>query len=613
MGVLAGGCIVLALSLCASPASAVVTFGSTLPVPSFGYYDSCSDACTTGLLELPGATVTAPVSGTIVRFRLRTGAGSDPQMIRFRVLRSADGVTFTGAGTSAAFALPTTAGVTEFTVSMPVRKGDYIGIDEPAGDKQAHVVAQNAGAFQAGWFPALADGSASRPSGNAKGSAPTLFDLLLQADIEPTPAPTPTPTPATSAPAPALLNCTNSAFVATCPDPNGSPAMCGPTTAGFPQCSIPLTLPTACSGTGTGFPVCSLPGNHIVACGGFGMSLGVCDIPPLSVPQVCGPTTVGLPPCAAANNQVLACGPTSVGLPACNFKTLIKAPAPIDISSGALDLDVSCPPGAEGAAAGAGAAGTARPSQSQSTCDAEIDLATLVDAKRGRLIGEGSNRCSLSYLGAVETSDEKLSDTMWGNVVSCNYRNRAVVLGYLKSDLHRGYSGESFAPLGKSDALRIRDVMQSQTARFPGLNAAPYQGPIEVWQNSETLRQGRIISEMIVAAVNEIYALQERIKKKTSKASATAPRQALPEVPAASVKPLVGRHFKVRRGTRATRIHLRLPPKAIRELRKRASRRSNAVAVRLVVSFKAKPRPIVRFIDFRLRMNTPPTRKSRTR
>ena len=55
--------------------------------------------------------------------------------MKFRVLRSSDGVNFTGAGTSAAFDLPLTAGVTEFPVSMPVRAGDYIGIDQPGGEQ----------------------------------------------------------------------------------------------------------------------------------------------------------------------------------------------------------------------------------------------------------------------------------------------------------------------------------------------------------------------------------------------------------------------------------------------------------------------------------------------
>jgi hypothetical protein len=241
--------VVLALAAGArapSAADAAVTFGSTLPAPSAGFYDSCDQPCTAAQVELPGAKTRSPVDGTIVRFRLRTGAGSDAQQVKFRVLRSSDGVNFIGAGTSAAFNLPTTAGITEFPVNMPVRTGDYVGIDLPGGSKRAVIIAQNAGAFQAGWFPTLADSGAARPSGNPRGSEPTVFDVLLQADVEPSSTPSPTP-PA----APVALNCTSSRQVATCPDPS-QPAMCGPTSLGFPQCSLPLSLPTVCSGTGTG-------------------------------------------------------------------------------------------------------------------------------------------------------------------------------------------------------------------------------------------------------------------------------------------------------------------------------------------------------------------------
>jgi len=266
-----------------STAAAAVTFGSTLPAPTAGYADSCTDACTAAQIELPGAQPRSPADGTIVRFRLRTAAGSDAQKVKFRVLRSSNGVNFIGVGTSAAFDLPLTAGVTEFPVSMPVKAGDYIGIDQPGGAQEARIIARDTDAFQAGWFPTLADTGAARPSGNPRGSDPTRYDLLLQADVEPATAPPPTPTPT---PGPVLReppNCATAGQVATCADPR-RPAICGPTGLGFPQCSQPFDLPTACSGTGTAFPVCQLPGNHIVACGGLGLNLPVCNLPTLRLP-----------------------------------------------------------------------------------------------------------------------------------------------------------------------------------------------------------------------------------------------------------------------------------------------------------------------------------------
>ncbi len=175
----------------AAPAGAVVTFGSGLRAPSTGYYDSCVAACTAAQVDLPGSRVTSPVTGTVKKFRLRTAAGSDPQTIRFRVLRSADGVKFTGVGTSAAVALPTRAATTEFPVNMPIQAGDIIGVDLPAGGRRANIIATNGSAFQAGFFPTLGDGAPARASGNPRGSTPVRFDVLLQADVEISPNQTP--------------------------------------------------------------------------------------------------------------------------------------------------------------------------------------------------------------------------------------------------------------------------------------------------------------------------------------------------------------------------------------------------------------------------------------
>jgi hypothetical protein len=77
--------------------------------------------------------------------------------------RSSNGVSFTGVGTSAAFDLPLTAGVKEFPVSMPVRAGDYIGIDLPAGGKEARIVARDEDAFQAARRELQGEAATDRP------------------------------------------------------------------------------------------------------------------------------------------------------------------------------------------------------------------------------------------------------------------------------------------------------------------------------------------------------------------------------------------------------------------------------------------------------------------
>jgi hypothetical protein len=123
-----------ALATAAGPASAeVVTFGSSLPPPTPSYYDSCTENCTSSQIELHGARVTSPVTGRIVKFRLRTDAGSDPQNLRFRVLHTSNGTKFSGAGTSAAVPISTSAGITEYAVDMPILKGTTSASTSPEG------------------------------------------------------------------------------------------------------------------------------------------------------------------------------------------------------------------------------------------------------------------------------------------------------------------------------------------------------------------------------------------------------------------------------------------------------------------------------------------------
>ena len=593
--------VALGMLAAASPAAAVVTFGSNLPEPTPGYYDSCSQTCTSAQLALPGATVRSPVDGTVVRFRLRTAAGSDAQTLRFRILRTSDGVNFTGAGTSDPVDIPTTAGTTEFPVNLPIRQGDYIGIDQPGGSKKAYVVARNTDAFQAAWFPALADGSTPRPSGNAQGSNPTLFDLLLQADVEPTPGPgpepEPPPPPPPGSPPPTPLNCTSATFVATCADPNGSPSMCGPVTAGFPQCSLPFDLPTACSGTGTGLPTCALPGNYVVACGGFGMGLAVCNLPPLSVPQVCGPTTAGLPACAPANNQVLACGPTSVGLPACNFRTLIKAPKPIDINSGELDLVIGCPPEEEAGTP------TARAAQS-TTCRADVDLAALVRAKASSLVTAAS-MLGVAYLARTNSREPYRSEwdgdaaiTAAGDANYMNFNQR--VLRLIENYLEPGTPAQylTVARLSPTEQSQIESALGLPNPGPPLAGAAPYSGPIDLWRNPFTHSANRDLAAMLVEANNEIYELQQRLPKK--RRDTVPPTASTAGTTASPARPLFHKRVTLRRGKRGTRIRVRLSRRALRGLVGPSSRSRRAVAVRLVVSFRATPRPIVRFVDFRV-------------
>jgi len=558
-----------------APASAgadTLTFGSKLPKPTIGTYDYCANPCTLAQLGTPGTQLVSPVSGTITAFRLRTAAGSVPQTIRFRVLRSADGSRFTGAGTSAPVQLSTTAGITEYPVSMPVEAGDVVGIDQQGGNIKANIVAYNPGAFQGGWFPALGDGVTPKASDNLQGSAPTRYEMLLQAKVR--------------YDRKGQTGCTDpKTLEALCADPNGPPAICGPFTA-YPQCNVPVSLPSVCSGTGTPFPTCNLPGNHIVACGGFGLNLPVCDLPPLEVPDVCGPTTVGLKPCGPANVQVLACGPTDLGFPPCAFDTLIKAPKPIGLDDGHLDhetrhgLAIETTLGCPGEDPGrAGRRGDGE------QCVATVDLIALAEAKIGAL-----------SLQARALSRLFEQDRPAGSLNAAAFRDRTdrEVDIYIVRPLD---GSERFRPMSSRDrAETIRRL-----SRKDGRPA--YAGPAEIYDNY--LTRGAISgwTDSLGAAVAELAKVQKQAKKGGRSGSALVEGSLLRRATAAAKpgKPLLEKRITLSR-EEPTEVRLRLKKAALKKLLGKKPKKARALPVRFVVSYDTEPRPIARYVDFALKV-----------
>jgi hypothetical protein len=133
--------------------------------------------CTMTLAQVtqptPGVLLTAPADGVITAWHVHGQAlGGSQGTLALRVLRRAPdgGLSFTGVGRSS----PVTAGTSDASpahaVSIPVRAGDYIGVDvaqddtPPAGDAGAFVYAtEPAGAEIGDWEPALADGSTMAP------------------------------------------------------------------------------------------------------------------------------------------------------------------------------------------------------------------------------------------------------------------------------------------------------------------------------------------------------------------------------------------------------------------------------------------------------------------
>jgi hypothetical protein len=103
-----------------------VTVGSSLTASNFSPLDFSSAATVTNFtLPLP-STATSPVDGTVISWRF-IGQGGP---LTPRVLRATNGASMTGAGTGApqnATAPNVISG--PFPLSLPIKKGDYFGVD----------------------------------------------------------------------------------------------------------------------------------------------------------------------------------------------------------------------------------------------------------------------------------------------------------------------------------------------------------------------------------------------------------------------------------------------------------------------------------------------------
>jgi hypothetical protein len=161
----------------ASAPAAVVTIGSPLTA-SFSFATGFSNSLTVTNLVLPepGANVTSPVSGTIVRWRI-TGASGGP--FRLRVLTPGNGMTFTGAGTSES-RTPSSTATESFATSLPISAGQQIGLD--LSDPSASIgLASSAGLgarFGSWGPPPLADGDTQ-----AFSTGPSDEELGFNADV----------------------------------------------------------------------------------------------------------------------------------------------------------------------------------------------------------------------------------------------------------------------------------------------------------------------------------------------------------------------------------------------------------------------------------------------
>ncbi|MGO9971436.1 MAG: hypothetical protein ACLP01_01125 [Solirubrobacteraceae bacterium] len=168
----------------ASPAAAAnppgtVTLGSTSGTPSA---NPCLSMIPCTYVPFSNAEVPelqVPATGTVTSFSVNTGSSGG--IVELRVLTPGSGGAFTGAGTGPSETLATT-GVNTFTVSIPVKAGDVLGLDNATSALIFATV--GAPAFTAYYEePSLADGKTAVPNQDAAGDQP-----LLSATVKLTPA-----------------------------------------------------------------------------------------------------------------------------------------------------------------------------------------------------------------------------------------------------------------------------------------------------------------------------------------------------------------------------------------------------------------------------------------
>jgi len=177
-GTLAALCA-LAISAFASSAQAsTVTVGSPLTAAfSPSEYGAGSPITIfNSALPEPGANVTSPVTGVILRWSI---AGAEGGPFKLRVLTPGTANKYTGAGVSGG-GVPTSTGVQTFATVLPIKAGQTIGLDNTnEADKigKAPVVGASFGFLQ----PTIAEGA------TAAGTELTGQEVGFNAEIQPLP------------------------------------------------------------------------------------------------------------------------------------------------------------------------------------------------------------------------------------------------------------------------------------------------------------------------------------------------------------------------------------------------------------------------------------------
>lgn len=168
---------VVCLAFAGAAQAAIISVGSVLPekftATEFGRPQTFFNTA----LPESGATLTSPVNGAIVKWRMQ-GAKGGPFYLR--VLHPNGKGAYEAAGTSLG-ATPVSEGLEEFATNLKIQAGDLIGVD-PSNASDKIGVADVSGASYATIFPRPTDGSVVPPAEAINGK-----EIELSALIQPEP------------------------------------------------------------------------------------------------------------------------------------------------------------------------------------------------------------------------------------------------------------------------------------------------------------------------------------------------------------------------------------------------------------------------------------------
>lgn len=165
------------LAFAGSAQAAIISVGSVLPEKFESVEFGRPQTFFNTALPESGATLTSPVNGAIVKWRMQ-GAKGGPFYLR--VLHPNGKGAYEAAGTSLG-ATPASEGLEEFATNLKIKAGDLIGVD-PTNANDKIGVADVSGASYATIFPRPTDGSVVPPAEAISGK-----EIELSALIQPQP------------------------------------------------------------------------------------------------------------------------------------------------------------------------------------------------------------------------------------------------------------------------------------------------------------------------------------------------------------------------------------------------------------------------------------------